>query len=103
MSHKSVASARRSASRPVWGRAALGVFVGILLLSYVGVATNTLPGVTWALCLLAGCSAGAMLAVVSLVKRERRGFAVTTLILAGGLPVAVAVGFVIFFQFVYAA
>lgn len=86
---------------PVWGRTAFWCFLGCVLLTYVGVASNVIPGAGWAVCLLVAMGVGVTLAVISLVKRERRGYAVATLILAGTLPAAVIVGFVVFFSFFY--
>lgn len=41
-----------SRAKPVWGRAALLVFLGSLLLTYVGTASNVIPGAGWAIGLL---------------------------------------------------
>lgn len=92
---------RGAAAAPVWGRTAFWCVLGCVLLTYVGVASNVIPGGVWAVCLLVAMGAGVTLAVISLVKRERRGYAVATLILAGALPAAVVVGFVVFFTFFY--
>lgn len=89
--------------KPVWGRTALISMLGAVLLSYVGVASNTLPGETWALVLLIGVTAGIVLAIVSLVKGEKRPLAVVTLSLALVLPLFLVVGFVVYFTFFYQA
>ncbi|MHA3722730.1 hypothetical protein ACXR2T_02510 [Leucobacter sp. HY1910] len=87
--------------KPVWGCVGFGVFLGLLLLTYVLVATNVLHGGWWMPCLLATMTAGIALATTSLVRRERKGFAVATLILALALPAVIFLGLVVFFSFIY--
>lgn len=92
-----------SRAKPVLGRAALLVFLGSLLLTYVGTASNVLPGAVWAIGLLVAMGGGIVLSIVSLVKRERRGAAIATLVMSLGLPFAVFVGFAVFFTIFYVA
>lgn len=87
---------------PVWGRAALFTFIGTLLLVYVLVATNALPGGTWVAALAAVLIVSTVLAVVSLARGERRAPAIWTLSLAVAAPLAIVVGFAVFFGFFYA-
>lgn len=89
--------------KPVWGRAALVSVLASVLLSYVGVASNILPGPGWVAVLLVGLAAGVILAIVSLAKGEKRAFAIVTLCLVLGVPIAVVIGFVVFFGFFYSA
>ena len=92
-----------SRAKPVWGRAALLVFLGSLLLTYVGTPSNVLPGAGWAIGLLVAMGGGVVFSIVSLVRRERRGAALATLVISLGLPLAVFVGFAVFFTFFYVA
>lgn len=92
-----------SRAKPVWGRAALLVFLGSLLLTYVGTASNVLPGAGWAIGLLVAMGGGVVLSIASLARRERRGAAIATLVMTLGLPFAVFVGFAVFFTFFYVA
>jgi|GEM_PF-3352049 len=92
-----------SRAKPVWGRAALLVFLGSLLLTYVGTASNVLPGAGWAIGLLVAMGGGVVFSIISLVRRERRGAAIATLVMSLGLPLAVFVGFAVFFTFFYVA
>lgn len=92
-----------SRARPVWGRAALLVFLGSLLLTYVGTASNFIPGGGWVIGLLVAMGGGVALSIVSFVRRERRGAAIATLAMAQGLPFALLVGFAVFFEFFFVA
>lgn len=92
-----------SRAKPVWGRAALLVFLGSLLLTYVGTASNVLPGAGWAIGLLVAMGGGVVFSIISLARRERRGAAIATLVMSLGLPLAVFVGFAVFFTFFYVA
>lgn len=92
---------RMRGNTPRWGRAALGVLIGGIVIVYVGVATNTLPDATWAPTLLVVMAAAITLSIVSLLRRERRGFALTTLVLTLALPLAIVVGFLVFFTYFY--
>lgn len=92
-----------SRAKPVMGRAGLLVFLGSLLLTYVGTASNVIPGAGWAIGLLVALGGGVVLSIVSLARRERRGAAIATLVMSLGLPFAVFVGFAVFFTFFYVA
>ena len=92
-----------SRAKPVWGRAALLVFLGSLLLTYVGTASTVLTGAGWAIGLLVAMGGGVVFSIISLVRRERRGAAIATLVMSLGLPLAVFVGFAVFFTFFYVA
>lgn len=94
-------AARRA--KPVWGRAALLVFLGSLLLTYIGTASNVIPGIGWVIGLLVAIGGGVALSIVSLARRERRGPASTTLAMSLGLPFAVFLGFAVFFEYFYVA
>lgn len=87
--------------RPVWGRLALWFFLGAVLLTYVGVALNVIPGGGWMLCMGATITGTLALAITSMAKGEPRWPALAALILALALPAVVLVGLFIFFAFVY--
>ena len=92
---------RATRVRPVWGRTALWFFLGTVLLTYVGVGSNTIPGGGWMLCLIVAITGGLALAITSFVKGEPRGPAIAAIILASALPALVFFGMFIFFTFFY--
>lgn len=86
---------------PAWGRAALCTTIATALLTYVGVASNFLPGGSWFLVLAIGLAVSVVLAIVSLVRGERRVLATVTLSIVVAAPLALLIGFLVFFQFFY--
>lgn len=91
----------KTGAKPVWGRAGLIVFLGSLLLTYIGTASNIIPGSGWVIGLLIAMGAGIVCPIVSLARRERKGAAITTLVLSLGLPFTLYFGFAVFFEYFY--
>lgn len=70
---------------PVWGRAALATFLGVLLTFVLG-ALNVLAGGSWAALIAVAILGGTTCAIQSLRKREPRTLAIVTLLLTVALP-----------------
>lgn len=86
--------------KSAWGISSLWFFLSALLLAYVAVALNA-PWSWWQFFLLVAIVGSIALSIVSLVRHEPRGLAITMLALSLGLPLLVFAGFDLFFRFFY--